>query len=225
MPGAATAAGTAPPVGVGAPTATAGPAAPTATAAAALGGAGVRPAVAALTDCPRRAAGQAGRAGHRAGRPAAAGARAVRVAGARTSVDTTPRCARPRPDGPSSGAASSAATTWLDTGAVALSKREREVALLAAQGMTSRAIAEQLFISSRTAENHLAKAYDKLGVRSRAELSRVLDGGTVALVVWRRGRRARPPRRPPPRGSGEVGLVEADPCGIHRLDPTSLPCS
>jgi len=71
----------------------------------------------------------------------------------------------------------------VDTGAVALSKREREVALLAAQGMTSRAIAEQLFISSRTAENHLAKAYDKLGVRSRAELARVLDGGTAALVL------------------------------------------
>jgi DNA-binding CsgD family transcriptional regulator len=71
----------------------------------------------------------------------------------------------------------------VDTGAFALSKREREVAMLAAQGMTSRAIAEQLFISSRTAENHLSKVYDKLGVRSRAELSRMLDGGTVALVV------------------------------------------
>ncbi len=71
----------------------------------------------------------------------------------------------------------------IDTGVVALSKREREVALLAAQGMTSRAIAEHLFISARTAENHLSKAYDKLGVRSRAELSRMLDGGTVALVV------------------------------------------
>ena len=71
----------------------------------------------------------------------------------------------------------------VDTGTVALSKREREVAMLAAQGMTSRAIAEQLFISSRTAENHLSKVYDKLGVRSRAELSRMLDGGTVALVV------------------------------------------
>lgn len=71
----------------------------------------------------------------------------------------------------------------LDTGVIALSKREREVALLAAQGMTSRAIAERLFISARTAENHLAKAYDKLGVRSRAELSRMLDGGTAALVA------------------------------------------
>lgn len=71
----------------------------------------------------------------------------------------------------------------LDTGITALSKREREVAMLAAQGLTSRAIAERLFISSRTAENHLGKAYDKLGVRSRAELSRLLDGGTAALVA------------------------------------------
>jgi DNA-binding CsgD family transcriptional regulator len=71
----------------------------------------------------------------------------------------------------------------LDSGVVALSKREREVAMLAAQGMTSRDIGQRLFISFRTAENHLAKAYDKLGVRSRAELSRVLDGGVDALVV------------------------------------------
>jgi DNA-binding CsgD family transcriptional regulator len=70
----------------------------------------------------------------------------------------------------------------VETGPVVLSKREREVAVLAAQGMTSRAIAEQLFISARTAENHLGRAYDKLGVRSRAELSRMLDGGAGALV-------------------------------------------
>lgn len=71
----------------------------------------------------------------------------------------------------------------VDTGAFALSKREREVALLAAQGMTSRDIGQRLFISPRTAENHLGKVYDKLGVRSRAELSRTLDGGVAALVV------------------------------------------
>lgn len=79
--------------------------------------------------------------------------------------------------------ASVTAMPVVETGVVALSKREREVALLAAQGLTSRAIAEHLFISSRTAENHLAKAYGKLGVRSRAELSRLLDGGVVALAV------------------------------------------
>lgn len=55
--------------------------------------------------------------------------------------------------------------------------------MLAAQGLTSRAISERLFISSRTVENHLAKAYEKLGVRTCAELARILDGGTAALVA------------------------------------------
>ena len=35
----------------------------------------------------------------------------------------------------------------------------------------------------RTAENHLARVYDKLGIRTRAELARALDGGTPALVA------------------------------------------
>lgn len=55
-----------------------------------------------------------------------------------------------------------------------LTRREREVALLAAQGLPSRAIAERLFLSSRTVDNHLARSYEKLGVRSRAELAHVL---------------------------------------------------
>jgi DNA-binding CsgD family transcriptional regulator len=73
----------------------------------------------------------------------------------------------------------------IDSGPVALSKREREVALLAAQGMTSRAIAEQLFISSRTAENHLGKAYDKLGVRPGPSCPGVgrRDGGARRLAL------------------------------------------
>jgi DNA-binding CsgD family transcriptional regulator/predicted ATPase len=53
----------------------------------------------------------------------------------------------------------------------ALSKREREVAQLAADGLTSREIGERLFVSPRTAENHLQRAYVKLGVASRPELS------------------------------------------------------
>jgi DNA-binding CsgD family transcriptional regulator len=53
---------------------------------------------------------------------------------------------------------------------------------LAAQGLASKEIGERLFISRRTAENHLAKVYDKLGVRTRSELARVLDGGVAALA-------------------------------------------
>jgi DNA-binding NarL/FixJ family response regulator len=57
---------------------------------------------------------------------------------------------------------------------VALTKREREVATLAARGLTSREIAETIVVSTRTVENHLQRAYEKLGVSGRAELSEAL---------------------------------------------------
>ncbi len=51
-----------------------------------------------------------------------------------------------------------------------LTRREREVAHLAAQGHSARDIARQLSITDRTAETHLANAYAKLGVHSRQDL-------------------------------------------------------
>jgi pimeloyl-ACP methyl ester carboxylesterase/DNA-binding CsgD family transcriptional regulator len=57
-------------------------------------------------------------------------------------------------------------------GADALSRREREVALLASRGETAAQIAQHLFISERTVETHLANVYAKLGVGSKAELIR-----------------------------------------------------
>ncbi len=51
-----------------------------------------------------------------------------------------------------------------------LTLREREVAYLAADGVSNKAIAEQLFVSTRTVENHLAKVFTKLGVSSRQDL-------------------------------------------------------
>lgn len=54
--------------------------------------------------------------------------------------------------------------------AAPLTRREREVALLAAQGHPSKAIAERLFLSTRTVDNHLLRAYEKLGINSRDEL-------------------------------------------------------
>ncbi len=51
-----------------------------------------------------------------------------------------------------------------------LSAREREVALLAAEGHTSREIADRLHVSVRTVDNHLQRVYAKLGVRSRREI-------------------------------------------------------
>jgi pimeloyl-ACP methyl ester carboxylesterase/DNA-binding CsgD family transcriptional regulator len=57
----------------------------------------------------------------------------------------------------------------------ALSRREREVALLASRGETAAEIAGRLVISERTVETHLASVYAKLGVRSKAELIRRAD--------------------------------------------------
>jgi DNA-binding NarL/FixJ family response regulator len=55
-----------------------------------------------------------------------------------------------------------------------LTKRELEVATLAARGLSSREIAETLVVSTRTVENHLQRAYEKLGVSGRTELAGAL---------------------------------------------------
>jgi DNA-binding CsgD family transcriptional regulator len=55
-----------------------------------------------------------------------------------------------------------------------LSPRERDVARLAASGLTSREIADRLDLSVRTVDNLLQRAYMKLGVSGRRELPDVL---------------------------------------------------
>ena len=52
-----------------------------------------------------------------------------------------------------------------------LTAREREVALLTAQGLTAKEVGERLVVSSRTVSNHLQNVYSKLGISSRAELA------------------------------------------------------
>jgi len=59
-----------------------------------------------------------------------------------------------------------------------LTATEQRVAMLAARGRTNRSIAEQLFISPKTVEANLARAYRKLGITSRAELGATLGGTT-----------------------------------------------
>ena len=62
---------------------------------------------------------------------------------------------------------------------VTLSRREREIAALVADGRTSREVADELIIGVRTVESHLARVYAKLGVRSRGELADALGLHTV----------------------------------------------
>ena len=64
------------------------------------------------------------------------------------------------------------------TGLEALTASERRIAELAAQGLTNRQIAQNLFITARTVEGHLTHVFAKLDVRTRIELSRAL--GTTA---------------------------------------------
>jgi DNA-binding CsgD family transcriptional regulator len=55
-----------------------------------------------------------------------------------------------------------------------LTSRERQVAELAAEGVRSREIADRLYLSPRTVENHLQRVYAKLGVNGRVELAPAL---------------------------------------------------
>jgi ATP/maltotriose-dependent transcriptional regulator MalT len=59
------------------------------------------------------------------------------------------------------------------SGLLDLTRREREIAELAAIGLSSKEIATQLVISERTVEAHLSHVYAKLGVPSRAALAAV----------------------------------------------------
>ncbi len=57
-----------------------------------------------------------------------------------------------------------------------LTPAEAQVVQLIAEGRTNRDVAERLVLSPKTIEAHLARAYAKLGIRSRAELGRRLAG-------------------------------------------------
>jgi DNA-binding CsgD family transcriptional regulator len=56
-----------------------------------------------------------------------------------------------------------------------LTRRELEIAELAARGLSNPEIAEQLVISVRTVANQLQRAYTKLGINARGDLGEALD--------------------------------------------------
>jgi len=66
-----------------------------------------------------------------------------------------------------------------------LTPREQEVMRLLAEGLSSRDIAEKLFISPKTAENHRANLMKKLNLHSNIELIRYAARlGLIDLDLW-----------------------------------------
>ncbi|MDA0182538.1 AAA family ATPase [Solirubrobacter phytolaccae] len=55
-----------------------------------------------------------------------------------------------------------------------LTPSERRVTQMAAEGLTNREIAQSLFVTEKTVETHLGRAFVKLGVRSRKQLAEAL---------------------------------------------------
>ena len=62
-----------------------------------------------------------------------------------------------------------------------LTAREAQIASLAASGLTNREVAAALYISAKTVEASLARAYRKLGIRTRAELGRYMAAADAAM--------------------------------------------
>jgi DNA-binding NarL/FixJ family response regulator len=62
---------------------------------------------------------------------------------------------------------------------VRLTPQELRVALQVADGLSNQEVAARLFLSHKTIEVHLGHIYDKLGVRSRTSLARLVHSGAV----------------------------------------------
>jgi len=60
------------------------------------------------------------------------------------------------------------------SGAAALTPSERRIAVMAAEGLSNREIAQALFVTLRTVEMHLSNGFRKLGVSSRTQLAAAL---------------------------------------------------
>ncbi|MHB1434312.1 MAG: helix-turn-helix domain-containing protein, partial [Streptosporangiaceae bacterium] len=60
-----------------------------------------------------------------------------------------------------------------------LTDREREVALLVADGLSNHDIGQRLFISPRTAARHVANIYAKLGFSTRSQLVAWVAAGSA----------------------------------------------
>lgn len=79
-----------------------------------------------------------------------------------------------------------------------LTRREQEVVKEMLRGSSTRGIAETLSVAPGTVQDHLTAAFDKVGVRSRRELSALLtapdpgEGGSTAQTGRPHGIAQRP---------------------------------
>jgi DNA-binding CsgD family transcriptional regulator/tetratricopeptide (TPR) repeat protein len=80
-----------------------------------------------------------------------------------------------------------------------LSARESEVAALVAEGLSNRQIAARLFLSERTAQNHVQHIFTKLGFSSRAQ-----------IATWYTARSARDLLAPVDDSPGREGRISSE---------------
>lgn len=77
------------------------------------------------------------------------------------------------------GDAAEAAPASAEDGTEELTRREREIALLIAEGLSNREIATRLFLSVRTVESHVFQARGKVSAASRKELGSLVARATA----------------------------------------------
>ena len=73
--------------------------------------------------------------------------------------------------------------TVMLSGLDALTASERRVAQMAAEDMSNKEIAQALFVTVKTVEQHLGRVYRKLDISSRRQLADALGGGTAELAI------------------------------------------
>jgi len=66
---------------------------------------------------------------------------------------------------------------------LSLTRREREIGDLIAEGLTNRQIAGRLFIAERTVDTHVGHILAKLGCATRAQVAAVVTAATVTTAT------------------------------------------
>jgi DNA-binding CsgD family transcriptional regulator len=67
------------------------------------------------------------------------------------------------------------------TGVDALTASEHRIASMAARGMSNRDIAQALFVTVKTVEMHLGRAYNKLNLSGRTQLAGALGDRAIPV--------------------------------------------